>query len=643
MSRSQSLTPVAAAVLVALVLVLPGLGGAPLDDPGEGQHAEIAREISAGGGWVTLRLNGVRYFDKPPLLYWLTAASFRLFGPSEWAARLAPFLGAVLAAAGTAVLGARLLGLRGGVIAAGALLSSALFVAFGRYVRPETLFVAAIQWGFTGLLLGLRDAPASARRRPSAWPLVGAAALGVASLVKDPVGLIGPLGAVWLALALARRARPLGAWLPGVGVTLLVTLGFGWYLVAALRDAGFLWYTVVDNHLLNALGLRHFPDEDVSLSALEFLAVSGLGAFPWIIPAALAMGSLARRRAWRDPTETPWVALALWVVGVFVVFAVSSFKLPHYALPAYPAIALLAARGWQERAGQARGLVVAHVCLLWLMAAGCALALHSDGKVFTHLVFSATDVYTRKEAVLGETGAVPPWSALQPLIVRAAVILGLTGAALAPATLVRGGGRPALPVVLAGMLALMPTVEAGVALVASRRAVTVMGAEVRRQLRPGDLLIHEGPIENSGALEFYSGRRPVLLDGRRSVLGIGATFPDASDTFWDGERFRREWLSGSRRLLLVTPRSPSQSVAASLPPESVRLLSSQNGRRLYDNEARRGASPPFRSLPSGRRVRRRPATGWPPRARRTSGSASRRTATGWAPCVRGERSGSARR
>src|SRR6266540_3056682 len=208
MSRSQSLTPVAAAVLVALVLVLPGLGGAPLDDPGEGQHAEIAREISAGGGWVTLRLNGVRYFDKPPLLYWLTAASFRLFGPSEWAARLAPLLGAVLAAAGTAVLGARLLGLRGGVIAAGALLSSALFVAFGRYVRPETLYVAAIQWGFTGLLLGLRDAPASARRRPSAWPLVGAAALGVASLVKDPVGLIGPLGAVWLALALARRARP---------------------------------------------------------------------------------------------------------------------------------------------------------------------------------------------------------------------------------------------------------------------------------------------------------------------------------------------------------------------------------------------------------------------------------------------------
>src|SRR2546426_8050860 len=151
MSRSQILTPAAAAVLVAVVLLLPGLGGAPLDDPGEGQHAEIAREISTGGGWVTLRLNGVRYFDKPPLLYWLTAASFRLFGTSEWAARLAPLLGALLAVAATAVLGARLLGPRGGVIAAGALLSSALFLAFGRYLRPETLFVGAIQLGFTGL------------------------------------------------------------------------------------------------------------------------------------------------------------------------------------------------------------------------------------------------------------------------------------------------------------------------------------------------------------------------------------------------------------------------------------------------------------------------------------------------------------
>jgi hypothetical protein len=103
---------------------------------------------------------------------------------------------------------------------------------------------------------------------------------------------------------------------------------------------------------------------------------------------------------------------------------------------------------------------------------------------------------------------------------------------------------------------------------------------------PADRLVHEGPIENSGALEFYSGRRPALLDGRKSVLGIGATFPDAGDTFWDTERFTREWLAGEQRLLLLSPWSPSSSVIASLPPDSVRMLRSENGRHLYDNQPR---------------------------------------------------------
>ena len=80
-------------IALALALLLPGLGAAPFDDPGEGQHAEIAREILASGDWLTLRLNGVRYFDKPPLLYWLAAGAFAVLGDGEWAARLVPLGG----------------------------------------------------------------------------------------------------------------------------------------------------------------------------------------------------------------------------------------------------------------------------------------------------------------------------------------------------------------------------------------------------------------------------------------------------------------------------------------------------------------------------------------------------------------------
>jgi 4-amino-4-deoxy-L-arabinose transferase-like glycosyltransferase len=589
---------------LAAVLLVPGLGRAPFDDPGEGQHAEIAREL-LGGSWVTLRLNGVRYFDKPPLLYWLTGVSFQLFGLTEGAARLAPLLGALLAVAATALLGVRLLGVSGGVLAGLALLSCALFVAFARYVRPESLFVAGIAWGFTGLLLadtrllppalhlrGPRNGPrtpptadtrsegdTAANRFGAVWPVVGCAALGVAALAKDPLGLLGPLAAIAIAAALAGRFRPVRAWLPPVGVALMVAIGLGWYAVAAVTEPAFLWYTVVDNHVLNVARMREFPDEDVPLSALEFLTAAGFGAFPWILAALVAVGALVRARAWRDPAELPWVALAVWAVGVLALFTLSPFKLPHYGLPAYPALALLAARAWRDVAPRPRGLIAAHLTLFLLAGAGCAWAAASDGQAFTEAVFGVSDVYSRKEAALGQASPYPAWSSLQPLVAWAAVVL-LAGAAILAVAAARRSARVGAWTVAGVMLLLVPMVATGLAVTSSARAVTVMAAEIRARLGPGDLLVLEGPIENAGAVEFYSGHRPALLDAERSVLGIGATFADAAGTFWSAPRFAEAWAS-PRPPYLLTTREPAQSIVASLPPRSVRLLFAHNGRWLY--------------------------------------------------------------
>ena len=547
----------------------------------------------------------MRYFDKPPLLYWLTGASFHLFGFTEGAARLAPLLGALLAVAATTLLGVRLLGVSGGVLAGLALLSCALFVAFGRYVRPESLFVAAIAWGFTGLLMadarlvpqalhmrGPRNGP---RTPPTAdtrsgrdtadgrfgavWPVVGCTALGVAALAKDPLGLLGPLGAIAIAAALAGRFRPVRAWLPPVGVALMVAIGLGWYAVAAVTEPAFLWYTVVDNHVLNVARMREFPDEDVPLSALEFVAAAGFGAFPWILAALVAVGTLVRARAWRDPAELPWVALAVWAVGVLALFTVSPFKLPHYGLPAYPALALLAARAWRDVAPRPRRLIAAHLALFLLAGAGCAWAAAGDGQAFTEAVFGVSDVYSRKEAALGQASPYPAWSSLRPLVAWAAAVL-LAGAAVLAAAAARRSARVGAWTVAGVMLLLVPTVATGLAVTSSARAVTVMAAEIRARLGPGDLLVLEGPIENAGAVEFYSGHRPVLLDAERSVLGIGATFADAAGTFWSAPRFAEAWAS-PRPPYLLTTREPAQSVVASLPPRSARLLFAHNGRWLY--------------------------------------------------------------
>ena len=564
---------VGCAVVLALALLLPGLGRAPLDDPGEGQQAEIARELWAGGDPLDLRLNGVRYFDKPPLLYWLGAAAFTRWGPIEWAARLGPALGAALAVAGTALLGARLLGPVWGLAAGGALATSTFFLVYGRYVRPETLFVAAIQWGFTGLLL-------AGAGRGRGWGLLGGAALGVAGLAKDPLGVVGPLAAVGLARALAGRSTA------RVGLAAAARGGpdggARLWLVRAGRSAGYGLPLVRRRRQspLNVARARHFPDEDVPLTALEFLAVAGFGALPWTIPAALMVAGLLRRRGWRDPREIPWTALAVWAVGVLAIVTASPFRLPHYGLPAYPALALLAARWWRDRAAaDPRRAIGFHALLLGALALALAAAVGSGGHGVMDSMLSASDVSTRNALAVGETAPGVPWAVLDPLFRRIAAVFGV--AALALAVLAwRRAPRAAFGALLAAMVAAMTAATAAMDASMSARSVATLAGEVRTRLAAHELLVHEGPIENSGALEFYSGRRPVLLEARRSVLGFGGTYSDAHGTFWDAARFRREWLAG-RAIALVTPREPAGSVIGSLPPETVELVARHNGRTLY--------------------------------------------------------------
>jgi 4-amino-4-deoxy-L-arabinose transferase-like glycosyltransferase len=555
-------------VLVVAPFFMLGLGAVPFDDPGEGMHAEIARELRASGDGLRLTFNGVPYVDKPPLLYALLATAFALGGVSETTARLVPALAALAAVAATAWLGARLLGARCGFVAGAALATSCGFFVYGRYLRPETLFVGAIATGFTLLLLGVIE-----NRR--VLVALGLAAFGVAGLAKDPLGALLPPVAIGMALAASGCARPLRRWLPLSGLAALLLLALGWYVAASVATPDFAWYTVVDNHLLNVARARRFPDEDVPLSALEFLVVGGVGALPWLAPAAVVVWRLARARAWRDPAEAPWTALALWAVGVFAVTAASGFRLPHYGLPAYPAIALLAARGFRELG--ARRLAAAHAVLFAVLAGVCAFAW-ARGPAALSAVLDATDVATRKAASTG--GVLIDASVFVPLLGVSALAFAAGAALLAALALAHRA--PALPAyaVIATLLLVLPAVASGLSASTSARAVKSIALEVAARMEPGDLLVHEGPLENSGALEWYSGVRPVIVDGRRSVLAFGASRPETAETFWDEARLAAVW-RGDRRVWLVTGRRPGASLVARLP--AARLLVSGGGRRVYVN------------------------------------------------------------
>jgi hypothetical protein len=560
----------ALAVALALPFLLVGLGAAPFDDPGEGMHAAIGRELWQRGGALPLTLVGVPYVDKPPLLYALLAGAFALAGPSETTARLVAALAALLAIAATAWLGARLAGARAGLIAGLALLTSLGFFVYGRYVRPESLFVAALAVGFALALSGVIEA------RP-ARVAAGLAAFGLAALAKDPLGVLAPPLTIALAVTLAGRARPLGHWLPWRGVVAGAALAFGWWALAEAATPGFAWYTVVDNHVLNVARARHFPDEDVPLTALQFGAVALLGAAPWVVPAGGVIWRLVRARAWRDPAETAWVALALWAVGVLVLTALSPFRLPHYGLPAYPAIALLGARGWRDLGvGWLAGL---HAALLGALALGCALAWTGEGAAFMSEVVATTDVASRKSLTAGAPAPVPSWSAFRPLVGAAALILAAGALALGVAAVTRARAL-AVGATLAALALLLPAAAGALALVSAHRAVKDIAEEVARRAGPDDILVHEGPIENAGALEWYGGRRPVMVDGRRSVLGFGATLPGAREAFWDEARLQAVW-QGPARVWLVSARPLERSVVSRLPGGG--LVAAAGGRRLHVN------------------------------------------------------------
>ena len=232
--------------------------------------------------------------------------------------------------------------------------------------------------------------------------------------------------------------------------------------------------------------------------------------------------------------------------------------------------------------------MLAHAGFLAAIALGLALAWASDSSRLYAAMVDTTDVATLKSVAAGLPAPVPPFDEFRPLFGATAIAFAM-GAVATGVTIGLTGRSPqrrrsvVLVVVTATMLASLPSVAIGLGLVSTHRAVRDLARSVARLAGPEDLVAHEGPIENSGAFEWYAGRRPVIVDGRRSVLGFGAERPEARDLFWDPARLRDAWTSG-RRVWVVSVRSPGRSVIADLP--GARLLGVSGGRTLWVNEIR---------------------------------------------------------
>ncbi|HEY3570095.1 MAG TPA: phospholipid carrier-dependent glycosyltransferase [Thermoanaerobaculia bacterium] len=331
-----------ALVILGLVLFFGGLGSYPLLEPDEGRYAEIPREMLERGDFVTPRLNGVLYFEKPPLYYWLNAAALSLPGRPEVLCRLFSALFGLGGVGLAWLLGRSIGGPRVGLTAAIVLGSSPLWAALSRANIIDMTLAFFLSATLTCFWLAQAKEKGERGERLLWYGLFAAAAL--ATLTKGLIGFLIPGAVIFLYLLFARRWRllPRVPWIGGIALFLLIAVP--WHVLAARRNPDFLWFYFVHEHWLRyttSEARRQAP-------AWFFVGILAVGLIPWsgVLPAAARL----YRRSWgRLRAERPGlIFLACWALFILLFFSASQSKLVPYILPGVPPLAVLAALALQE-------------------------------------------------------------------------------------------------------------------------------------------------------------------------------------------------------------------------------------------------------------------------------------------------------
>jgi 4-amino-4-deoxy-L-arabinose transferase-like glycosyltransferase len=321
--------------LAALLVVvwLATLANRPLFNPDEGRYAEIPREMLSGGDWVIPHLNGLDYIEKPPLQYWATASMYRLFGVSEFSARLYTALAALGTVALVGLLGARLGGRETGWRAAAVLAGMIMVIVLGQLITLDMSLTLYMTASLTGFLLAQRPGGANLKWMLMAW--IGAA-LGV--LTKGLVAAAIPAAVLVIYSLCCRDVSPWRRLRLSWGLPLFLGIAVPWHWLASLRLDDFLHFFFVHEHFARYLTKVADREEPWWFFGMVFL----IGTVPWTVPALRVIFSGWHDRALKG-SFSPTFFLWIWVVFVCVFFSLSDSKLMPYILPAMPALAVLIA------------------------------------------------------------------------------------------------------------------------------------------------------------------------------------------------------------------------------------------------------------------------------------------------------------
>lgn len=332
--------PLSRAAVIALTVAFAVIWFANLDyrrliHPDEGRYAEIPREMVVSGNWLTPRLDGIKYFEKPALQYWLTAAAYEAFGIRQWTSRLWPALAGFIGVFFIGFVGFRLAGARIGLYSAAALGGCAWYVLNAHILTLDAGVTLWMSVGFGALLLAQRASATVGERR--VWMLVAWSALALAVLSKGLIGVVLP-GASLVVYSLLTRDWAVWRRLHLVsGLLLFSLIAAPWFIAVSLANPEFFHFFFIHEHFERFLTNEHHREG----AWWYFVPIFAAGILPWLTVLAWTAPRLWSGAA-VDSNGFSWQRYALvWSVVIFVFFSLSSSKLPSYILPIFPALALV--------------------------------------------------------------------------------------------------------------------------------------------------------------------------------------------------------------------------------------------------------------------------------------------------------------
>ena len=596
---------VAILVLTWLILQLGGIFSPGLLDDVDSVYLEIAREMLHRHDYVTPYIDGIRFFDKPPLMYWLAAGSMRVFGETDWAGRVPLALATLCLFFAVYLLGRRLYSERGGFYAALILATSIGPYLYTRFYIPDILICLWMTLGVHAFLIALDRA---SRRDSALWPsLAFAATLALNLLTKGFIGLVFPLGFVALYLLVTRQMSLLKRLSIAPAFGAFVSIALPWHVLAAIRNpaiamppglglparAGWAWFYLYNEHIARAVGKR-IPQDYGNTPVWLFLLYAVIWIMPWaaFLPAAIA--SVYRRLGHRFEVTVrereAALTTSLWAAVVLVFFCVVH-RQEYYSLPALPALALMLG-GLLAREDSARAAIWCHRWLLLpiasLVAVVCTyFAIEAPRPApntdLAALLSQNPELYDLSLGHLFDLTGSAMGLFRGPLLLVAfgMVVLGLVSYLLR-----RRGQSDAANLTLAGgMTLVLLATHMGLVrfnpILGSKSLAQAVVAEQARSREADGLIVLDGELTSGSTLLFYT-RQPVhLVNGRVNGPWFGSFWPDAPKIFED-ERSLRELWAGPRRVFLVTPVAASREhqLQAFGP---VRVVASAGGKTVLTN------------------------------------------------------------